>query len=194
MNTAELTLYRGYTIAIDYDNDPMNPRDWDNFGTMICLHGRYSLGDIQGLDNQDLHSWTDIHDYIEKDLGGVIILPLHLYDHSGISIKVGSYRGLTPHYGWDTGQVGYIYCTQADIDVAGIDMAKAEEILLGEIKTYDRYLTGQVYTYRITKESTCETCNHTSENFEDSVSGWEDADIAMQEAMQVVDSLNGDRV
>ena len=40
--------YKGYTINIDYDEDPMNPRtDWDNAAVMVCWHRRYNLGDLQ---------------------------------------------------------------------------------------------------------------------------------------------------
>jgi hypothetical protein len=195
MTTAELTLYKGYTIAIDYDSDPSNPREWDNLGHMVCFHNKYMLGDSFKLDTDDYGSWVEIHDHIKSEMGGVIILPLYLYDHSGISIKVGSWNGIVQHAGWDSGQVGFIYVTQADLDREGItDLDQAEALLRGEVKTYDKYLTGSFYTYRITKESKCEACNHTTENFEDSVGGWEEADDAMKEAMQVVDYLSGERI
>jgi hypothetical protein len=67
---------------------------------------------------------------------------------------------------------------------------QAEALLRGEVNTYNKYLTGDFYTYRITKAETCEACNHTSKNLEDSVSGWETADDAMKEAMQVIDYLS----
>jgi hypothetical protein len=69
-------------------------------------------------------------------------------------------------------------------------LEEAEDILRNEVKTYDKYLRCDFYTYRITKEITCEACNHTSENFEDSVGGWSEADDAMSEAMQVIDYLS----
>lgn len=38
--------YRGYTIDLDFDSNPENPRkEWDNFGKMVCWHRRYNLGD-----------------------------------------------------------------------------------------------------------------------------------------------------
>ena len=38
-------LYKGCTIEIEQDPDPMNPRtEYDNLGTMICCHKRYNLG------------------------------------------------------------------------------------------------------------------------------------------------------
>ena len=38
--------YKGYTVEIHIDTDPWHPRtDCDNFGTMVCFHSRYHLGD-----------------------------------------------------------------------------------------------------------------------------------------------------
>jgi hypothetical protein len=191
MTTAELTLYKGYTIAIDYDSDPDNPRSWDNLGTMVCFHRRYSLGDSFKLDMDDYGSWSEVRDYIESELGAMVILPLYLYDHGGISMSAGSFRGIAPHAGWDSGQVGFIYCTDGDMVRDGVKtLEEAEDILRNEVKIYDKYLRGDFYTYRITKAETCEACNHTSENFEDSVGGWSEADDAMKEAMQVIDYLS----
>jgi len=35
-----------YTMHIDYDTDPVNPRkEYDHLGTMVCWHQRYDLGD-----------------------------------------------------------------------------------------------------------------------------------------------------
>lgn len=40
--------YKRYTIEIDYDPEPMNPRtEWDSAGTMVCWHSRYYLGDME---------------------------------------------------------------------------------------------------------------------------------------------------
>jgi hypothetical protein len=184
----EQVLYKDYLISIDNDYEPLDPRQWDNFGTMVCFHNKYTLGDKHDIESPDFSSWSEVHDYIEADLGGMVILPLYLYDHSGISMRVGGFRGIAQHAGWDSGQVGFIYCTDGDMVAEGItDLAQAEALLRGEVEAYDRYLTGQVYTYRIEKSSTCESCNHTSAEFVDSCSGWDTIDDAMKEAMQVVD-------
>lgn len=40
--------YKGYTIKVEYDQDPCNPRtEWDSAGTMVCWHSRYNLGDME---------------------------------------------------------------------------------------------------------------------------------------------------
>ena len=182
----EQTLYKDYLISIDYDWDPSNPREWDNFGTMACFHNKYTLGDKHDIESPDFSSWSEVRDYIEADLGGLVILPLFLYDHSGISMSVGAPRA--QHAGWDSGQVGFIYCTDGDMVANGItDLDQAEALLRGEVDAYNRYLTGDLYTYRIERQSTCDSCHHTSADFVDSCSGWYSVDDAMKEAMQVVD-------
>lgn len=44
--------------------------------------------------------------------GDVAILPLFLYDHSGLAMSTGSFVGRAHHAEWDSGQVGYIYMTK----------------------------------------------------------------------------------
>jgi len=34
-----------YVLQILYDDDAESPREWDNFGRMVCWHSRYNLGD-----------------------------------------------------------------------------------------------------------------------------------------------------
>ena len=45
----------------------------------------------------------------------IVILPLFLYDHSGLSMSTGSFMGRAVHAEWDSGQVGYIYANREDI-------------------------------------------------------------------------------
>ena len=44
----ELDDGRRLRIGLYHDDDPLHPRDeYDNFGTMVCWHSRYNLGDEQ---------------------------------------------------------------------------------------------------------------------------------------------------
>lgn len=46
-----LTATRGpYVLVIQPDDDPLNPREDDNFGKMVCFHRRYHLGDHHNYD------------------------------------------------------------------------------------------------------------------------------------------------
>lgn len=80
-----------------------------------------------------------------------IILPLYLYDHSGITMNTSGFS--CP---WDSGQVGVIYVSiakaKAEYGWKNMNLARRRRIegyLKGEVKTYDQYLTGDVYGYTI---------------------------------------------
>ena len=48
-----------YKLKIEYDDMPLNPRtDNDNFGTMVCWHRRYDLG--------DKHSFSEPKDFLKE--------------------------------------------------------------------------------------------------------------------------------
>ena len=143
-----------YKIKIYQDNNPMNPRqEWENFGNMICFHRRYKkLGDEDNYYNSsDYSDWDDMEKAIIKQEKAVIILPLYLYDHSGITMSTTPFT-----CSWDSGQIGFIYVTKADIlkefkckKITKQLKDRMTEILQSEVKIYDKYLTGEVYGYVI---------------------------------------------
>ena len=78
---AETEEYKGYTINVYYDDNPMNPiTEWDILGTFKCFHTRYNLSNTDEFDTVD---------ELNKHLKDCISLPLYLYDHSGITISTG---------------------------------------------------------------------------------------------------------
>lgn len=88
-----------------------------------------------------------------------VMLPLSLYDHSGITMSVGSDRG------WDRGQVGWIYITKEKVrkeygwkNLSKQRIEKIEKYLKAEVETYNKYLTGQVYGFVVTEHGTCKHC------------------------------------
>jgi len=148
----EQETYKGFQIKIYPELDCIeSPRDWDNLGTMVCFHKRYVLGDKHNLRAEDFSGWSEIEEYLEKEEDAAITLPLYLYDHSGITMRTHPFS--CP---WDSGQVGFIYVTkdkvQEEYGVKRISKKlrqRVEGYLENEVKTYDRYLTGQVYGYTI---------------------------------------------
>lgn len=158
------------------DDMPQDPREWDNLGKMVCWHRNYKLGDEQPKCEpesfiRDLASEYTDRDVDEMDMAKVraivqkhyVILPLYLYDHSGITMNTSGF-----HCPWDSGQVGWIYVSldrikkemarpkplkkgQINPDLAPIkhvtkaDRARAEKCLKAEVEEYDQYLTGDVY-------------------------------------------------
>lgn len=136
----------GYKIAILQDSDYDSPRDWDNLGTMVCWHRRYNLG--------DKHSFSEPSDFLEwKKRHDVIVLPLYLYDHGGITISTGPFS--CP---WDSGQIGYIYVEKDKVrkewgwkHITKKRQERVLRVLRGEVSTYDDYLTGNVYGYTVSR-------------------------------------------
>ncbi len=126
--------YKNYIIKIEQDDDTMSPREWDNLGQMVCFHRGYNLGDKHNFKTPE-----DLQDYLEDNKENLIVLPLYLYDHSGITMSTASFS-----CSWDSGQVGFIYCKKG---TEGLTDQQIIENLEAEVKTYDQYLTGDVYGY-----------------------------------------------
>lgn len=141
--------YKGYKINIYQDTDPLNPRtENDNLGVMVCFHRRYSLGDEK---ISKTYTPDSFQEYLESPEGKkeiVAILPLYLYDHSGITISTKPFSCQ-----WDSGQIGYIYLSRNKaIQEWGKKIPlkeKLESYLESEVKTYDKYLTGSFVGYEI---------------------------------------------
>lgn len=139
------------TITIQQDGNPESPRSWDNVGTMITFHGRYDLGDKDhGFNHEDYASWEDMGAAIAKQYGkGCIILPLYLYDHSGITMNTTGF-----HCRWDSGQVGFIVASAETIRknfmvkrITAKVRERAAASLVGEVETFDQYIRGDVFGF-----------------------------------------------
>lgn len=187
MYEIETIEHRNHEIKVCYDPDPMHPRrDWDNFGTMVCFHNRYDLGDNESLpsiDPSDFESFEEMADYLFKEEDAAVVLPLSLYDHSGITMFVGEASG------WDCGQVGFIYVTREKIlkDFGRKRLSKklldrVRNILVGEVETYDKFLTGQVYGFMVEPKE-----GYEGETCDDSCWGFFDRDYMVEEAKSNID-------
>lgn len=169
-------------IRIVNDDTPENPREWDNVGTMICFHSRYSLGD--GSTNLSPSDWLEslalgadskLENRLERlseqesvDAAIWVVLekhffflPLYLYDHSGITMNTSGFS-----CGWDSGQVGWIYVPK---EIAkneyGItrftkkQVERVERLLKNEVEVYDQFLRGDVHGFICEEWKThCEHC------------------------------------
>ena len=219
-----VAIQKPYTLFVVPDEEPFRPReDRDNFGTMVCFHRRYTLGDKHSYDNAEeffkklvqsstpdkdvisyvkdgnvnglkleynksehtweLHAYSDYFkkwftEYIipaplkdsETDMSEAIleqmqwqdlkvlaekthcILPVYMYDHSGLTVNTTGFS--CP---WDSGLLGWIYASHDNIkeefgEVTPENIKKAEKLLVGEVKDYDYYLTGQCYGFRLFKQ------------------------------------------
>lgn len=162
----------GFTLTIEQDEDACDPlKDFDNASTFVCDHGRYNLGHEDGhrkareaiyASRDYKERWEERYDFANgpdlfrmiQECSDIVWLPLYLYDHSGITISTGKFS--CP---WDSGQVGFAFITRADVlkEYGGNRLTKAiiekaENLIRGEVETYDTYLRGEVYGYVIEDE------------------------------------------
>jgi hypothetical protein len=176
MNT-EYKEYKGWKISIEQDDCNESPREWDNLGTMACWHRRMNLGDVKETHRYSPIEWM-IHeliynyeaqipypkdsyceDWLCEDDERVykyfdkfyVKLPIHVYEHGGITISSGGFSDP-----WDSGQLGFIYVSKEKAlkEFSQKKWSKKLEekvirILDGEIETYDQFLTGDVWGYNI---------------------------------------------
>jgi hypothetical protein len=162
-----------YKVRTYYDESPESPREWDNTGTMICFHRRYNLGDKHNYDHNSYSGWEEMKKDIIETENVHTILPLYLYDHSGITMNTTGFS-----CGWDSGQVGWIFVSKESVKNYGVDETKVKEYLEGEVSTYDQYLRGEVFGYRVYKVTKCDL-GHEHEEMIESSWGYYDEDETM---------------
>jgi hypothetical protein len=149
----ETTVASGYTMEIFVDHFPSNPRtECYNAGTMVCFHHKYRLGDEDhGYNHKNFNSWNEVKQQIIKDHDPAVILPLYLYDHSGVTINTTGFSCQ-----WDGGPVGFIYISKQKARdefefkrLTAKVKQQIDEYLVSEVETYDQYLRGEVYGFMI---------------------------------------------
>jgi len=151
----ETVDYKGTTIEVALDGYAENPRAWDNLSTMVCFHGRYTLGDKHAYRSDDYSGWGELERKIIAEHKPSVIRPLYLYDHSGLTIATTEFSCR-----WDSGQVGFVFvrpdrirecfsCKRVSLKLR----ERACRNMLSEVETYDKYLRGEVYSYTVWGES-----------------------------------------
>ena len=184
----ETITTNGFTLTINNDEYAESPREWDNMATMICEHRNYSLGDNHDLDFSECEGWEDAERVIKAEYGfDAIMLPLYLYDHSGITMNTTGFS-----CGWDSGRVGTIVVSRKEVrenyNVKRISaklVSKVLEHLKAEVETYDQYLTGDVYNYSIEDEEG---------NVVDSCCGFFGEEYALEEGKSMLEHYTKEKV
>ncbi len=175
MDPVDTITYKNHTIQIFPDDCAESPRDWDNLCEFHCCHRRYSLGDK----NFNYSSGSDcISAAQEAKKHGDVVLPLYLYDHSGITISLSPFS--CP---WDSGQVGFVIIRRekmlSEFSARKFTKSlknKALKIAQGEVETYDQFLRGEVYGYKIDEDG-------------DSCWGFYGVEDCLEDAKSAVDSM-----
>lgn len=150
-----------WKIKIETDSDSDNPRNWSNLGEFCVSNSCRYCENESGI---EIESESDFK-ALEKTH---IILPISVYDHSGVSIYVGE-----PCDRWDSGRLGWYIVSKEKIkqefNVKRISPKLRErviEYLTNEVKTFNKWVNNEVYSF---------TLYHNGEE-EDSCGGFYDID------------------
>ena len=151
----EQELRDGHILQIFQDTTAESPRSWTNLGTMAIFHKRYNFGDEVKFSSEDFPDWAEMEEYIKKELKAAVVLPIYMYDHSGITIQTEAFA--CP---WDSGQVGFIYVTRDQLreeyhkhNIKEEQLKNATYRLESEVKIMNRYLAGDVYGFHLIKRT-----------------------------------------
>lgn len=83
-----------------------------------------------------------------KVLGGFIhLLPVYKFEHSGVSFNTTGYSDP-----WDSGQVGFIYCTHdRAVELLGSEVTeeRALDVLRKEVDQYSKWANGEAYMVHV---------------------------------------------
>jgi len=164
--------HAGRTVVLCRDPDAESPRDNDgNLCVIACWHRQYELGDRQlrpgnGVDYSDRQEMV-----ASLEAGGdqvLCILPVWIYDHSGIFLRAAAERpGYPFDCRWDAGQVGWAYVFKStavkvgcepgkswerDGQTVTYDQAEYERQIAAEVDLYDRWGRGEFSGYLVEDE------------------------------------------
>ena len=177
---AETITHKNHEIAIEYDDSPESPREWDNICEFHHWHKRCNLGDTRHTNEESVEEMLAI-----AKRQGDIVMALHCYEHGGITISLNSFYGRVPggHYEFDSGQVGFVIIRRKKMleEFGGKTFTaklkkRAREIAEAEVETFDAYLRGEIYGYIIGDDG-------------DSCWGFYSIEDAIEEAKSTIDYI-----
>jgi hypothetical protein len=187
--TEKIITVGNMKLTIEQEDSPRSPREDDNFGTIAYKHRDYKLGEevindicdwlAEKLGLADMeykqNNATRLEyekKFMDPNISGFVALPVFLYDHSGITISTGSFNDR-----FDSGQLGYIYVSKEKVieeygDFSQESQDKAIALMESEIKTFDQYVIGDVYSFKEEEIIKCEHCGHIEFEQKDSCGGF----------------------
>lgn len=175
MNDYEIDTFEvnGFKVTIGYDLTAESPHDWELRGADLTMWGRHwDFPNDAGIDMDNFYGWGDVADRLlhpkrNRDERGrfakgyesvraLVLLPVYVYDHSGISLQAGS-RTYPFSDRWDSAQCGVAYVTPenwkqlSDKPWTGNDaqVDRAEREIKSLVRDYGRYCNGDVYSFAI---------------------------------------------
>lgn len=161
-NTVESFEYKGYSVRIYVDEDPMSPLDNDYVIKVYAPLRRHSIGNTEE----------------DAPKGTKVAFPFYAHIHGGIAVSLGSFSDP-----WDSGRAGTIYVDNDDLEKefnGDPELAKTSITAWFE-GGYKPWVEGDVYGYVIRKDP--------EEAADESCWGMYGFDYCKESAIEAVDVL-----
>lgn len=150
--------HRRYTLGDKNADDPYEEVEFKVIDGIKITAAQWDNDELpEGVDRSTIDEAWEQADWdselaVRDDVA--IIMPLYLYDHSGITMSHSSFS--CP---WDSGQVGWHYMTKDVLDSEfGGDKERGYACLKAELQEYDNYLQGNVWGYTIEGPGIDDSC------------------------------------
>lgn len=184
----------GYTVNVfaDEDASTADPRDADNFCTLVFFGESRRLGDDHGYDHTEYPGWDELTAAVEANTPGGIVKPVYRFEHSGIALSTSDwkFRACDPQ-GWDWSQIGFAIVTAEDVRANYLRKRitkklreQAEALVDAEVEEYSKFLNGEVYYFEVVDPEGNEVEIEDGVNF-----GFVGMDTVKQEADWFVEAL-----
>lgn len=149
----------GYTVKVfaDEDGEFADPRDADNFCTLVLFGESKGLGDDHGYDHTEYPGWDELTAAVEANNPGGIVKPVYRFEHSGIALSTSNWKfRAVDSAGWDWCQIGFAVVTAEDVRANYLRKRisrklreQAEGLVDTEVEEYGRFLNGEVYYFEV---------------------------------------------
>lgn len=149
-----------HVLKVYSDEPHESPRDWDNMAEMIFFGKHKTLGDAHDIKMDEYFSsrqdfMTRGAEILKRKMDAAVVLPVHLYEHSGTGISTSfTYPYNCP---WDSGTCGFVVVTKKKIReeypnykrITKALVEKATKNAICEVKILNQYISGEVYRFEL---------------------------------------------
>lgn len=174
MDTIEEKRIGNYLIEIFPDESDDSPNDWGDEERFLVFDHRQFYVERKGFDPREIFMNGG-------KVKGFFVFNCYAYIHSGVALSVGDHS--FPDARWDVSSTGY-WLVKREKGTWTRDAAfKAAQSLCD---TWNQYLSGDVYGFKVSKITTCDKGHEHEEEIE-SCWGFYGQEECMKEAESIVE-------
>lgn len=149
----EYQLENDRILRIYRQNNPESPDAWGNTDTFLVYEHRQFSIKREGFDPEDIAEWYGAS-FRTLDYEGHYVFPVAAYIHTSIILNL---TDSLLRQGWDTSVKGFVLVHKDSIFITEKDKSKTKEQIAKEyaaslIETWNQYLSGDVWGFRVFKK------------------------------------------